>query len=318
MHFSHDPSLTDRFGTETNNDPRGAYNRVRTPSTFEYRAQILCLWGRQEMNKEIHASAVIDPSAKLGVGVAVGPNAVIGADVTLGDGTHVGASAQVYGPSRIGKENRIFPHSCVGFEPQDLKFGGGETRLEVGDGNRFREFSTVHRGTEEGGGVTTIGDENLFMVYTHVAHDCHVGSRTVFSNAATLAGHVVVDDDSTIGAFSAVHQFCRVGRHAYIGGYSVITKDALPWVKSVGIKPACYGVNKIGLERKSLDGDSIKLISAAMRLLLRSNLNTTQAIERMTEELGESEEITYLIEFLNSSQRGVLTALPGRRGARGG
>lgn len=270
------------------------------------------------MSNEIHASAVIDPSAQLGKGVVVGPNAVIGADVIIGDGTQVGASAQVYGPSRLGTENRIFPHACVGFEPQDLKFGGGETRLEVGDRNRFREFSTVHRGTEEGGGLTSIGDDNLFMVYTHVAHDCHVKSRTVFSNAATLAGHVEVDDDSTIGAFSAVHQFCRVGRHAYIGGYSVITKDALPWVKTVGIKPACYGVNTIGLERKDLDEGTIKRITAAIRLMLRSNLNTSQAIERMREELGQSDEIAYLIEFLQSSQRGVITALPGRRGTRGG
>lgn len=270
------------------------------------------------MSNEIHASAVIDPSAELAAGVTVGPNAVIGAEVSLGEGTQVGASAQVYGPSRIGRENRIFPHSCVGFEPQDLKFGGGETRLEVGDGNRFREFSTVHRGTEEGGGLTSIGDDNLFMAYTHVAHDCHVGSRTVFSNAATLAGHVDVHDDATIGAFSAVHQYCRVGRHAYIGGYSVITKDALPWVKTVGIKPACYGVNTVGLERKHLPEETVREISAAIRLLLRSNLNTSQAIDRMREDLGDSEEVSYLIEYLETSQRGVITALPGRRGSRGG
>jgi len=270
------------------------------------------------MSNEIHASAVIDPTAELASGVTVGPHAVIGARVTIGEGTQIGASAQVYGPSRIGRENRIFPHSCIGFEPQDLKFGGGETRLEVGDRNRFREFCTVHRGTEDGGALTSIGSDNLFMAYTHVAHDCHVGSRTVFSNAATLAGHVEVDDDATIGAFSAVHQFCRVGRHAYIGGYSVITKDALPWVKTVGIKPACYGVNTIGLERKDFDEDTIKQIATAIRLLLRSNLNTSQAIERLQNELSESEEVSYLIDFLQSSQRGVITALPGKRGARGG
>lgn len=270
------------------------------------------------MNKDIHASAVVDPAAELADGVTVGPNAVIGAGVTIGEGTQVGAGAQVYGPSWIGRENRIFPHACIGFEPQDLKFGGGETRLEVGDRNRFREFCTVHRGTEEGGGLTTIGSDNLFMAYTHVAHDCHVGDRTVFSNAATLAGHVVIEDDSTIGAFSAVHQFCRVGRYAYIGGYSVITKDALPWVKTVGIKPACYGVNSIGLERKGLGEETIKVISAAIRLLLRSNLNTTQAIERLREDWAESDEILYLIGFLEASERGVITALPGKRGSRGG
>jgi UDP-N-acetylglucosamine acyltransferase len=270
------------------------------------------------MSQDIHASAVVDSSAELADGVTVGPNAVIGAQVSLGEGTQVGAGAQVYGPSRIGKENRIFPHACIGFEPQDLKFGGGDTRLEVGDRNRFREFCTVHRGTEAGGGLTTIGSDNLFMAYTHVAHDCHVGNRTVFSNAATLAGHVDIQDDSTVGAFSAVHQFCRVGRYAYIGGYSVITKDALPWVKTVGIKPACYGVNSIGLERKGLKEEEIRRISAAIRLLLRSNLNTTQAIERMRGELAASPEIDYLIDFLESSQRGVITALPGKRGARGG
>ena len=154
--------------------------------------------GGNGMSKDIHASAVIDPTAELADGVTVGPNAVVGADVVLGEGTQVGAGAQVYGPSRIGRENRIFPQSCIGFEPQDLKFGGGDTRLEVGNGNRFREFCTVHRGTEDGGGLTTIGNENLFMAYTHVAHDCHVGNRTVFSNAATLAGHVDIDDDSRV------------------------------------------------------------------------------------------------------------------------
>ena len=270
------------------------------------------------MSIEIHSAAVVDPSAQLADGVTVGPNAVIGARVTLGEGTQVGASAQVYGPSEIGRDNRIFPHACVGFEPQDLKFEGGETRLEVGDRNRFREFSTVHRGTEKGGGLTSIGNDNLFMAYTHVAHDCHVGDRTVFSNAATLAGHVEIDDDSTIGAFSAVHQFCRVGRHAYIGGYSVITKDALPWVKTVGIKPRCYGVNTIGLERKGVDEEVVRAVSAAMRILLRSKLNTSQAIERIREELSGSEEIEYLIRFLETSDRGLITALPGRPGGRGG
>lgn len=270
------------------------------------------------MSIDVHPAAIVDPTAVLADGVEIGPNAVIGADVTLGEGTQVGSCAQVYGPSRIGKENRIFPHACVGFEPQDLKFRGGETRLEVGDRNRFREFCTIHRGTEEGGGLTSIGDDNLFMVYTHVAHDCHVGNRTVFSNAATLAGHVEVADDSTIGAFSAVHQFCRVGRHAYIGGYSVITRDALPWVKTVGIKPACYGVNTIGLERKGFEDKTVQLLAAAMRFLLRSKLNPTQAIERMRAELEETEEISYLIEFLESSQRGLITSLPGRQGARGG
>jgi UDP-N-acetylglucosamine acyltransferase len=269
------------------------------------------------MSQAIHPTAIIDPTAELAAEVEVGPYAVVGARVKLGKGTRVGSGAQIHGPSFFGEENQIFPHACVGFDPQDLKFAGGDTRLEVGDRNRFREFCTIHRGTEAGGGLTSIGSDNLFMAYTHVAHDCHVGSRTVFSNAATLAGHVEIADDATIGAFSAVHQYCRVGRHAYIGGYSVITRDALPWVKTVGIKPACYGVNVIGLERKGVDAATIETVSSAMRLLLRSKLKTSQAIERIQAELGESEAITYLIDFLQSTDRGLITSMPGRLGSRG-
>ena len=208
--------------------------------------------------------------------------------------------------------------AAVGFEPQDLKFHGEETRLEIGDRNVFREFSTMHRGTGNGGGLTTIGDDNLFMVYTHVAHDCHVGSRTVFSNGGTLAGHVEVADDAVVGAYSAVHQFCRVGRHSYIGGYSVITRDPLPFVKTVGQKPVAYGVNTIGLERKGMDPETIRILEKAVRLLLRSKLNTTQALERMEAEFGDSEEVRYLMDFVRASSRGVITKSPGGSRTRGG
>jgi UDP-N-acetylglucosamine acyltransferase len=269
------------------------------------------------MKQLIHPSAVIDPGAALGKDVIVGANAVIGAEVVIGNGCEIGAGAQIQGPTVMGEDNRVFPYACVGFDPQDLKFGGGTTRLEIGNGNRFREFCTVHRGTEAGGGLTSVGDDNLFMAYTHVAHDCHVGHRTIFSNAATLAGHVEIQDDAVVGAFSAVHQFCKVGRHAYIGGFSVITKDALPWVKTVGQKPLCYGLNTIGLKRKGFDKATLQLLSAAMRILLRSRLNTTRAIERLQEEHGDAPEVQYLIEFIQTSQRGVITALPGRRGERG-
>ena len=271
------------------------------------------------MGSAIHETAVVDPSAKLGEGVTIGPYAIVGAAVELGDGTEVGASAQVLGPSRLGRENRIFPHATVGFEPQDLSFKGEETRLEVGDRNCFREFCTIHRGTAKGGALTTIGDDNLFMVYSHVAHDCHVGSRTIFANCATLAGHVDVEDDVTISAFSAVHQFCRVGRHAYIGGYSVITKDALPYVKTVGGKPLCYGVNSIGLARKGMSKEAIAVIRSAIRVLTRSKLNTTDALKRLEAEFVGHSDVDHLISFLKKSQRGIIRALPSRgRGTRGG
>lgn len=270
------------------------------------------------MPTSVHPTAIVDPGAAIADGVEIGPLAVIGSAVELGAGTQVGSGAQVRGPAVIGQNNRIFPYACVGFEPQDLKFKGGDTRLEVGDGNTFREFCTIHRGTEEGGGSTTIGNHNLFMAYSHVAHDCHVGDRTIFSNSATLAGHVVVQDDATVGAFSAVHQFCRVGQYAYIGGYSVITKDALPWVKTVGQKPLCYGVNTIGLRRHGFNEERIQALESMMRILLRSGLNTSQAIERLESDFPRNDDVDYLLEFLRTSDRGVITAHPGRRGGRGG
>jgi UDP-N-acetylglucosamine acyltransferase len=268
---------------------------------------------------DVHPTAVVDPAAELAEGVTVGAYAVIGPGVAIGAGTEVGAGAQIRGPAtRIGRKNRIFAHACLGFEPQDLKFQGEATRLEIGDRNHFREFSTVHRGTSFGGGVTTIGSDNLFMVYTHVAHDCHVGDRCILVNNATLGGHVAVHDDATIGAFTAVHQFTRVGRHAYIGGFTVLTMDALPYVKTVGQKPSCYGVNSIGLKRKGVAEERRRRIAAAMKLLLSSGLNTTQALERIRAEHAGHEEIDYLIEFVESSERGVVKAPPGLRGERGG
>ena len=271
------------------------------------------------MGTHVHPTAVVDPAAELAEGVTVGPHAVIGAGVSVGEGSEVGAGAQLRGPdTHIGRDNRIFPHACIGFEPQDLKFKGEASRLVIGDGNHFREFCTVHRGTGFGGGATTIGSENLFMAYSHVAHDCHVGSRCVFVNNATLAGHVTVHDDVTIGAFSAVHQFTRVGRHAYVGGYTVLTMDALPYVKTVGQKPAYYGVNSIGLRRKGVAPEARKRIGDAMKILCDSALNTTQALERIRAEIAGHDEIDYLVEFVAASERGVVKAGPGRRGERGG
>lgn len=270
------------------------------------------------MSTNIHPTAVVDPQARLAEDVRVGPYAIIGAQVEIGAGSRIEAGAQVRGPTRMGEENHVYPYACVGFDPQDLKFGGEETRLVIGDRNQFREHSTVHRGTGKGGGLTTIGDDNLFMVFTHIAHDCHVGSRTIFSNNGTLAGHVDVADDALVGAFSSVHQFCRVGRHAYIGGYSVITRDALPFVKTVGIKPACYGINRIGLERKGFTSAALEPLESAYRILVRSKLNTARALDKLRQELGHEPEVGYMIDFVADSQRGVIKEAPRRPGQRGG
>ncbi|MEM8961765.1 MAG: acyl-ACP--UDP-N-acetylglucosamine O-acyltransferase [Acidobacteriota bacterium] len=265
----------------------------------------------------IHPSAVVADDAVLEPGVRVDALAVVGPGVSLGAGTHVMSGAQVQGPTTMGRDNRIFPHAMIGFEPQDLKFQGEETRLEVGDGNQFREGCTIHRGTTQDRGVTRIGSHNLFMVNTHVAHDCTVGDHTVFANNATLAGHVEVQDHAVISAFTSVQQFCRVGRHAYIGGYSVLIRDSLPFVKTVGVKPACYGVNRIGLERRGFESDAIKAIERAYRLLVRSKLARSTAVERIVAEEGGRPEIDFLVEFIQGSQRGVITSLPGRAGHRG-
>lgn len=268
------------------------------------------------MANKIHPTAVIDPKAELDDGVLVGPLAVVGADVRIGAGTRIDAGARLEGPTTLGENNRVYSSACLGFDPQDLKYQGEPTRLEVGSGNHFREFCTVNRGTVQGGGVTSIGDDNLFMAYTHIAHDCHVGSRTIFGNCGTLAGHVEVQDDSVVNAFSSVQQFCRIGRFAYIGGYSVITRDALPYVKTVGTKPACYGVNRIGLERKGFPTETLKTLERAYRIVVRGRHPVPKALE-LLRELGDMPEVAVLAKFLETSERGVIRDMPGR-GNRGG
>ncbi|MEM8931633.1 MAG: acyl-ACP--UDP-N-acetylglucosamine O-acyltransferase [Acidobacteriota bacterium] len=268
---------------------------------------------------QIHPSAVVDPSAELGEGVVVGPNAVVGARVEVGDRTRIDAGAIVDGPTVLGADNHLYPGSYIGLDPQDLKFEGEETRLEVGDGNHFRENTTIHRGTGKGGGLTRVGSHGLYMVGSHVAHDCMVGDHVIFANNGTLAGHVEVGDHAVVGAFSSVHQFCRVGAYAYIGGYSVITRDALPYVKTVGTKPVCYGINKIGLERKGFSADELKALDRAYRLLLRSKLRLSAALERVEDELGDEPRVRAWIDFIQASERGVISDLPGKkRSQRGG
>lgn len=261
-----------------------------------------------EESTHVDATAQVHPNAVLGEGAIVGPYAIIGDGVHLGRRCRVGASAVIDGDTELGDECQVFPFASVGLIPQDTKYDGEETRLVIGCRNIFREGATVHCGTAGGGGVTRIGDDNFFMAYTHIAHDCIVGNKTIFANSATLAGHVVVEDGATIGAFSAVHQFCRVGREAYIGGYSVVTMDALPYGKTVGSRAMCrlYGVNTIGLERRGISSSIIEQLKQAYRFLLQSKLNTTEALERIDNEAGlDGPEVRYLVEFIRTSKRGV-------------
>ena len=255
----------------------------------------------------ISAQAVVAPGAKLGAGVQVGAYAVIGDDVELGEGCVLHAHAVIYGPSRFGKNNVFHPFCSVGADPQDLKFHGERTELIVGDGNVFRENVTVSRGTVGGGGKTIIGSGNLFMAHAHVAHDCHVGDNTIFANGATLAGHVDVEDFSSIGAFSPVHQFCRVGRYAYVGACTVITQDVPPFSLVVTERETkCYGINAVGLERQGFSAERLKALERAFRLLLRSKLNTSMGLEEMRKTLGDSADVQELIRFIETAQRGIV------------
>jgi len=254
----------------------------------------------------MEAGAVVSPSARLGEGVTVGAYAVVGDEVELGPGCRVMPHAAIQGPSRFGRDNVFHSFSTVGADPQDLKFAGERTELIAGDANQFRECCTVSRGTANGGGTTRIGSHNLFMAYSHIAHDCVVGDHTIFANGATLAGHVTVQDCVNMGAFSPVHQFCRIGRHAYIGANTVIVQDVPPFSMVVTEREThCFGINKIGLARRGFSPERIATIERAYKLLTRSKLNTTQAVERMRETLGDSADVQELIAFIESAERGL-------------
>jgi len=253
----------------------------------------------------IHATAIVSPKAEIGRNCTIGPYSIIGDDVILHDNVRVDSHCVIEGPSEFGRGCIFFPFVSAGQVPHDLKYKGERSRLLAGERNTFREFSTIHRGTEMGGNVTEIGSDNLFMAQSHVAHDCRIGNHVIFANFASLAGHVLVEDYATIGAYSGVHQFCRVGRHAFIGASSVVVKDALPYARTVGNHARCYGPNSIGLRRRGFTDEEMRRISHAYRLLLRSKLNTTQALEAIQAELAGWPEIDYLIEFIKTSSRGV-------------
>jgi len=256
---------------------------------------------------QIHPQALVSPEAKLGRGVQVGAFAVVGAGVELGDECQLHAHAVVHGPSKFGAKNVFHAFSVIGGDPQDYTFRGEKVTLKAGDGNIFREYVTISRGTTKGGGTTRIGSNNFFLAYSHVGHDCQIGHGTLFVNGATLAGHVTVEDFVTIGAFSPVHQFCTLGRYAYIGASTVITQDVLPFSLIVTERETrCYGANKIGLERKGFSAERIQGLQRAFKTLVRSKKNTSQALEELRAAAGGSEDLRELIAFVEKSERGFV------------
>ena len=263
---------------------------------------------------EIHETAIVHPEASIGSGTAIGPYVVIGPGVRIGERCRIDSSAVIDGDTEIGNDCHVFPFSSIGLIPQDLKYKGEDTRLVIGHRNRFREGVTVHRGTRGGGGLTLIGDDNVFMAYAHVAHDCIVGSRNILSNGATLGGHVVVEDETVVSAYSGVHQFCRVGRQAFIGGYSVVTKDAPPYGRIVGNRARIYGLNTVGLSRRDCPPETIAQLKSAYRYLILSKLNTSQAVSRIEADPSLTcPEVKYLLDFIRTSKRGVNLRRPSRR-----
>jgi UDP-N-acetylglucosamine acyltransferase len=263
---------------------------------------------------DIDPTALVHAAARIGEGTTIGPRATIGPRVTIGPNCRIGASTVIDGLTEIGEGTEIYPFASIGLVPQDLKYRGEETRLVIGRQNIFREFVTIHRGTRGGGGLTEIGDRNVFMAYVHVAHDCHVGNDTIFGNMATLGGHVTVEDFANISAGSGVHQFCRVGRYAFVGGYSVVTKDAVPYARTVGNRARIYGLNTIGLSRRGFSSDVIAKLKRSFRYLLQSKLNTTRALQQIQRDRSLAcPEVQYLVDFIRTSERGVILRRPTRR-----
>ena len=254
----------------------------------------------------VHDSAIIADGALIGEGCHIGPFSTVGSNAVLEPGVRLESHVVIDGDTRIGSDTHIFPFTTIGLPPQDLKYKGERTRVEIGSRNQIREAVTIHRGTVGGGGLTKIGDDNLFMAQVHVAHDCSVGNGNVFANCVALAGHVTAADNVTIGAFCGVHQYSRIGREAFIGAYSVIVKDPLPYSLSYGNHAKCFGTNRVGLRRRGHSKETIAKIKHAFHLLLSSKLNTTQAVEKIREEITDCPEVGYLIEFIESSERGVL------------
>lgn len=255
----------------------------------------------------IHPTAIVDPRARIAESAGIGPYSVVGAEVEIGARTRLMANIYIEGPTWIGEDNIFFPFSSIGVASQDLKYQGERAETHIGDRNRIREFVTIHRGTAGGGLKTAIGSDNLIMTYAHVAHDCRIGNHVILGNSVGLAGHVIIEDWVDVAPFSGVHQFCRLGRHAFIGPYSVIKQDIMPYsLASYKPEVSVFGANSVGLERRGFSKQAIESLQTALRLLTRSNLNTSQAIERIGAEVPACAEVDELLEFIRASERGVV------------
>lgn len=258
----------------------------------------------------IHPTAIVAEGAQIPVSCTVGPYCTISANVVLGEDSELISHVVLDGHLTMGSKNRVYPFACLGVAPQDLKYAGEPTRLEIGDGNTIREYVTISRGTAGGGGVTSVGSGCLIMAYTHIGHDSSIGNGCILANSATLAGHVIVEDYAVVGALCPVHQFCRIGKYSYIGGGTTITQNVLPYsLTSIERNNHAYGLNKVGLERRGFTPEQMKELRAAYRLLLASKMNTTQALEAMRETIAAGnagEHVAYLADFIADSERGVI------------
>lgn len=260
----------------------------------------------EESESVISDKAIIDKSAKIAANVVISPFAVIGHDVEIGEGSWIGPHVVINGPTKLGKNNKIFQFSSIGEDPQDKKYAGEPTRLEVGDNNTFRECTTISRGTKAGGGLTKIGDDNLFMAYVHVAHDCVVGNHTTFSNNASLAGHVKVDDYANLGGFVGIHQFCNIGSHCFCAGGSIIVKDVLPFITVSGHPAQTYGLNVEGLKRRNFTSVEITVLKRAYKVLYREGIGLEDALTKIEEMIPECQYIETMIDFIKKSTRGII------------
>ncbi|PYS88932.1 MAG: acyl-[acyl-carrier-protein]--UDP-N-acetylglucosamine O-acyltransferase [Acidobacteria bacterium] len=258
------------------------------------------------MSASIHETAIIAEGARTGEGCFIGPFCTIGAGVTLEDRVRLESHVVVDGDTKIGADTKVFPFVSIGLGPQDLKYAGEPTSVVIGERNVIREFVTIHRGTTGGGGVTRLGNENLLMAQSHVAHDCQLGDGIIMANGATLAGHVEIADRANIGAYSGVHQFCRIGLEAFVGGYSVVVKDAPPFATIQGNHARCFGLNRVGMRRRGYSPETIQNLHHAYHLLLSAKLNTSQALERIKSEISGCREVGLLVDFIETTKRGVV------------
>jgi len=255
----------------------------------------------------VHPTAIVDAAAHIHDSAYIGPYCIVGPEVEIGARTRLMANLFVEGPAEIGEDNVFFPYSTVGVASQDKKYKGERAFTRIGSRNSIREFVTIHRGTEGGGLLTEIGDDNLLMTYTHVAHDCRIGNHVILGNSVGLAGHVTIEDWADVSPFSGVHQFCRIGKHAFVGPYSVIKQDVMPYsLTSNQPEVQVFGANSVGLARRGFDKAAIESLQTAFRLLTRAGLNTSQAIERIQAEVEPCPEVEELLTFISSSQRGVI------------